>query len=60
MLGMTAAVPAADLYSRFREHRLLTVPAGGDTVRMLPPLNIENAHVDEALTTTEAVFRTFR
>ncbi|MCY3856447.1 MAG: aspartate aminotransferase family protein [Rhodospirillales bacterium] len=60
MLGMTAAVPAADLYSRFREHRLLTVPAGGDTVRMLPPLNIENAHVDEALTITEAVFRTFR
>lgn len=60
MLGMTAAVPAADLYARFREHRLLTVPAGGDTVRMLPPLNIEHAHVDEALAITEAVFRTFR
>ncbi len=60
MLGMTAAVPAADLYARFREHRLLTVPAGGDTVRMLPPLNIEAAHVDEALTVTEAVFRTFQ
>lgn len=60
MLGMTAAVPAADLYARFREHRLLTVPAGGDTVRMLPPLNLEPAHVDEALTVTEAVFRTFQ
>ena len=60
MLGMAATVPAADLYARFREHRLLTVPAGGETVRMLPPLNIGEAHVDEALETTEAVFQTFR
>ncbi len=60
MLGMRAEVPAADLYARFREHRLLTVPAGGHTVRMLPPLNIESAHVDEALTITEAVFGSFR
>ncbi len=59
MLGLAAAVPAADLCARLREHRLLTVPAGGNTVRMLPPLNIEPAHVDEALTLTETVLDTF-
>ncbi len=60
MLGMTAVVDATDLYNRFRDHKLLTIPAAGGTVRMLPPLNLEPAHIDEALAITEAVFRTFR
>ncbi|HIF05679.1 MAG TPA: aminotransferase class III-fold pyridoxal phosphate-dependent enzyme, partial [Gemmatimonadetes bacterium] len=28
---------------------LLTVPAGDNVVRLLPPLNIEESHIDEAV-----------
>ncbi|MGJ8676634.1 MAG: aspartate aminotransferase family protein [Akkermansiaceae bacterium] len=31
-------------------HGMLTVPAGPETLRWLPPLNVTNAEVDEALT----------
>jgi 4-aminobutyrate aminotransferase-like enzyme len=28
---------------------LLTVPAGPETIRLLPPLNVSDAEIDEAL-----------
>jgi acetylornithine/N-succinyldiaminopimelate aminotransferase len=31
------------------------VPAGENVVRLLPPLNIENAHIDEAVGIIEQV-----
>ena len=33
----------------------LTVPAGDDVVRWLPPLNVSDAEVDEALATFSEV-----
>jgi len=33
---------------------LLTVPAGDNVVRLLPPLNITKSHVDEALAAIDA------
>ncbi len=60
MLGMVAKIPANDLCTRLREHGLLTVPAGANVVRMLPPLIVKDEHIDEALEMTESAFRSFQ
>ncbi len=41
--------PALDLVLRLMENGLLTVPAGPDTMRLLPPLNVTDAEIDEGL-----------
>ncbi|RME10270.1 MAG: aspartate aminotransferase family protein [Ardenticatenia bacterium] len=42
-------VAAADVVAALWSHGLLTVPAGRNTVRFLPPLIVERTHVDEAV-----------
>jgi acetylornithine/N-succinyldiaminopimelate aminotransferase len=49
MLGLRAVPPMAGLIARLRDNGLLTVPAGDNVVRLLPPLIIGDEHVDEAL-----------
>lgn len=44
--GRTAAL---ELVLRLMENGLLTVPAGPNTLRLLPPLNVTDAEIDEAL-----------
>lgn len=41
--------PALHLVMKLTENGLLTVPAGSHTVRWLPPLNVSDTEVDEAL-----------
>lgn len=41
--------PAQVLVARLMEQGMLTVPAGPQTVRWLPPLNVTDAEIDEAL-----------
>ena len=55
MLGLECVVPNADLMTRLRSEELLTVAAGDNVLRILPPLNIEPRHVDEALAILERV-----
>jgi len=43
------STPALHLCKALMDNGLLTVPAGPDTLRWLPPLNITNDEVDEAL-----------
>jgi len=51
MLGLKVApgVANTDLMAALRDERLLTVPAGDNVVRVLPPLIIGRAEVDAAL-----------
>ena len=51
MLGLKLApeMAAVDLVVALREQHLLTVPASDNTVRLLPPLTIDQSHIDEAL-----------
>jgi acetylornithine/N-succinyldiaminopimelate aminotransferase len=44
---------AADIVARLRESGLLTVAAGENVIRLLPPLIAEDAHFDEALAILE-------
>lgn len=55
LLGLKCGVPSGDLQTCLREqHGLLTVGAAENVLRLLPPLNIEEAHVDEAVTAIDA------
>ena len=55
MLGLKCAVPNADMVAGLRARGLLTVPAAENVVRLLPPLIIEDAHVEEAVNILFAV-----
>jgi acetylornithine/N-succinyldiaminopimelate aminotransferase len=48
-------VPNTDMVNRLREAGLLTVGAGDNTVRVLPPLIVEEGHVEEALAILDKV-----
>lgn len=54
MLGLKCVVPNRDLIARLHHHGLLTIPAGDNVVRLLPPLIITLAEVDEAERILEA------
>ena len=49
MLGLKCVITAGDMVVALQKEGLLTVPAGDNVVRLLPPLNIDASHVDEAL-----------
>ncbi len=40
---------SAYVVNKLREHKLLTVPAGPHAVRLLPPLNVSDEELDQAL-----------
>lgn len=48
MLGLDCVVPNLDLLAALRENRLLALPADGNVLRMLPPLTVGAAEIDEA------------
>jgi acetylornithine/N-succinyldiaminopimelate aminotransferase len=49
LIGLKAVVPAADLLAALRTEKLLTVAAGDNVVRLLPPLIVSEAEIDEAI-----------
>ncbi|MGH6880838.1 aspartate aminotransferase family protein [Hypericibacter sp.] len=55
MLGIKCRVPNTDMQNKLREAGLLTVGAGDNVVRILPPLIIEERHIDEALAILDKV-----
>ncbi|MEO1329164.1 MAG: aspartate aminotransferase family protein [Pseudomonadota bacterium] len=54
LLGLKAKVPNGDLVAAARKHRLLTVPAGDNVVRLLPPLIVGEAEIEEAAARLDA------
>ena len=53
MLGLECVVPNADVANALRERQLLTVPAGDNVIRILPPLVVTDADIDESLAMIE-------
>ncbi len=60
MLGLEAVVPNGALVEALREEALLSVGAGDNVVRLLPPLIIDDGHVAEALDRIAAACRRLR
>ncbi len=55
LLGLRCVVPNGDMMARLREQGLLTVAAAENVLRLVPPLIIEESHVDEAMGILERV-----
>jgi acetylornithine/N-succinyldiaminopimelate aminotransferase len=55
LLGLKCRVPNGELLGRLRAEGLLTVGAADNVLRLLPPLIIDDSHVDEALAVLERV-----
>ena len=53
MIGLKCVVTNTDLVARLREEGLLTVGAAENVLRLLPPLIIEERHVEEAVKAIE-------
>jgi acetylornithine/N-succinyldiaminopimelate aminotransferase len=49
LIGVKAEVPAADLIGALRNEKLLTVAAGDNVVRLLPPLTVSEDEIDHAV-----------
>jgi len=49
LIGMRAAVPTAQLVDALRAEKMLTVAAGENVVRLLPPLIVSEAEIDQAV-----------
>ena len=58
MVGLRCTCVNAELIKAFMDVKLLAVKAGGNSIRLLPPLNISEAEVDEALTLIAAACKT--
>ena len=55
LVGFKCAVANTDVVDRLRHAGLLTVAAGENVVRLLPPLIIEESHVEEAAGIVDSV-----
>ena len=55
MIGVKVAPPVGDVVQALRDRKLLTVPAGDNMVRLLPPLIVEQAQIDEGLAALDVV-----
>jgi acetylornithine/N-succinyldiaminopimelate aminotransferase len=49
LIGLKAVVPAGDLVGALRQEKLLTVAAGDNVVRLLPPLIVNEAEIEDAV-----------
>src|SRR5436305_14442816 len=55
LIGIKAVVPSGDLVNALRGEKLLTVGAGENVVRFLPPLIVTEAELEESVTRLERV-----
>lgn len=49
LIGLKAVVPSGDLVNALRDEKLLTVGAGENVVRFLPPLIVNEAEIEESV-----------
>jgi acetylornithine/N-succinyldiaminopimelate aminotransferase len=49
LIGVKAVVPSGDLVGALRDQKLLTVGAGDNVVRFLPPLIVTEAEIEESV-----------
>src|SRR6202000_3339027 len=49
LIGLKAVVPSTDLVNALRDQKLLTVGAGDNVVRFLPPLIVNEAEIEQSV-----------
>jgi acetylornithine/N-succinyldiaminopimelate aminotransferase len=53
LIGVKAVVPSGELVTALRDQKLLTVGAGDNVVRFLPPLIVTEAEIDQSVSSLE-------
>src|SRR6201997_886762 len=53
LIGLKAVVPSVDLVAALRDEKLLTVGAGENVVRFLPPLIVSEAEIEQSVAMLE-------
>ena len=58
LIGIVLAdgITPIEIMTSLRQHNMLVVPAAGNTIRLLPPLNVSRADIHHAVATLDAVF----
>lgn len=59
MLGLVTVVDNLEMVKQLREAGLMTVGGAGNVIRILPPLIIEESHMDEAIALLEKVCQSY-
>ena len=59
MLGLKMKADSREFVAHLRKNGLLTVAAADNVVRILPPLNIEQQHIDECVERLSTAARSF-
>jgi acetylornithine/N-succinyldiaminopimelate aminotransferase len=57
MMGIKCKTPNTDFQAMALEHRLLTIGAGDNVIRLLPPLVVTDADITEAVNKLDATCR---
>lgn len=57
MIGVKCEVPNVELMAALRQSKLLVGRAGDNMIRLLPPLNVSDEHVTQALNTIETAVK---
>jgi acetylornithine/N-succinyldiaminopimelate aminotransferase len=60
LAGVKCVVPNVEVMSRLRDHNVLTVVAGDNALRLLPPLTVTAEEIRLALSTIESVAKEIR
>jgi len=60
MLALAFKNDPSPLVKKLREAGLLVVGAGGNAIRFLPPLNVSNDEIEQAISIVEATLSTFK
>jgi acetylornithine/N-succinyldiaminopimelate aminotransferase len=58
LVVLRCVVPAADVVAALRDHGMLAAAASDNVVRLLPPLIVTNAEIDEAVARLDAALTT--
>ena len=53
LIGLRAVVPSSELVDELRAEKMITVAAGDNVVRLLPPLIVSEEEIAEAVTRIE-------
>lgn len=60
MIGIKCTVPNGDMLERLRQKKMLVGKSGANMIRLLPPLNLSDAHLEKGLQIIEAALQDFQ
>ena len=60
MIGLKCKVANTDMLNKLREKKLVVGTSGGNMLRLLPPLNVSDEHLDKALGIIEETLQEFQ